>query len=81
LGFLEQVAEDEERCEEDQRADDDLRREGQGDRDPEQADRADATWGKYTKVELSPKVKYWQEAFRNKRAAEIAAYKERAAAK
>jgi len=46
-----------------------------------QADRADATWNKYTKVELSPKVKYWQEAFRSKRASEIAAYKERTAAK
>jgi nicotinic acid phosphoribosyltransferase len=42
-----------------------------------QADRADATWGQYTKVELSPKVKGWQEAFRAKRETEVAAYKAR----
>lgn len=45
-----------------------------------QADRTDATWGKYTKVELSPKVKAWQDGFRAKRTAEIAWAKQRLAA-
>lgn len=38
-----------------------------------QADRADATWSKYKTVELSPKVAFWQQAFREKRDVEIAA--------
>ena len=39
----------------------------------EQADRADATWGRYKRVELSPRVKESLERFRAMRAAEIAA--------
>ena len=41
-----------------------------------QARRADETWGKYKGFELSPQVSAWQEAFRAKRAAEIASAKE-----
>ena len=42
-----------------------------------QADRAEATWGRYQKVELSPLVRDWQERFRVMRAREIAAVRER----
>jgi nicotinic acid phosphoribosyltransferase len=37
----------------------------------EQADRADRTWGRYGRLELSPKVREWQERFRAMRAEEI----------
>jgi nicotinic acid phosphoribosyltransferase len=36
-----------------------------------QAARANATWGKYTKVELSPLVKSWMEQFQSMRATEV----------
>lgn len=45
-----------------------------------QADRTDATWSKYTRVELSPKVKAWQNGFRAKRELEIGLAKARLAA-
>lgn len=48
---------------------------------PTQANRADATWGKYDKFVLSPQVASWQEAYRAKRRAEIAAAQKRLAAK
>src|SRR5262249_46263241 len=42
----------------------------------EQADRADRTWGKYRRVELSPKVREWQERYQAMRAAEVAQSRE-----
>jgi nicotinic acid phosphoribosyltransferase len=44
---------------------------------PEQADRADRTWGRYTKWELSPLVREYQERFQQMRAQEVAAARER----
>jgi nicotinic acid phosphoribosyltransferase len=43
----------------------------------EQADRADRTWGRYKRVDLSPKVGEWQERFRTMRAQEVAAARKR----
>lgn len=45
----------------------------------EQADRADRTWGKYARWELSPLVREHQQRFQAMRAAEIAAARERLA--
>jgi hypothetical protein len=45
----------------------------------EQGYRADRTWGKYRRVELSAKVHEWQERFRAMREEEIAAAWERLA--
>jgi nicotinic acid phosphoribosyltransferase len=44
-----------------------------------QADRADRTWGRYRRVELSEKVHAWQERFRAMRACEVAAARQRLA--
>ncbi len=44
---------------------------------PTQADRADATWNRYHRWELSPRVQEWQERFRAMREREIAAVRER----
>jgi nicotinic acid phosphoribosyltransferase len=43
----------------------------------EQADRADCTWGKYTRWELSPKISDYQQRFQAMRAEEIAAARQR----
>ncbi len=43
----------------------------------EQADRADRTWGRYKRWELSEKVRGWQERFQAMRRQEVAAAKER----
>jgi nicotinic acid phosphoribosyltransferase len=43
----------------------------------EQADRADRTWGRYRRVELSEKVAEYQERFRAMRAREVAAARRR----
>ena len=43
----------------------------------EQADRADRTWGRARRVELSPKVREYQQRFNAMRAAEVAGAKER----
>lgn len=43
----------------------------------DQAKRAKETWGKYTKVELSPKVADWMKRFGEKRVQEVAAAKAR----
>lgn len=45
----------------------------------EQADRADRTWGRYRRVELSPNVREWQERFNAMRAREVAAARQRLA--
>jgi len=45
----------------------------------EQADRADRTWGRYKRVELSAKVHEYQERFRAMREREVAAARERMA--
>jgi nicotinic acid phosphoribosyltransferase len=47
----------------------------------EQANRADLTWGRYRRVELSPKVHEYQERFRAMRSREIKAAKERLASR
>ena len=44
---------------------------------PEQADRADRTWGRYQKMELSPTVGKWMERFQQMRAEEIEAARSR----
>jgi nicotinic acid phosphoribosyltransferase len=44
----------------------------------EQADRADRTWGRYRRCELSDKVRTYQERFREMRNREVAAARERA---
>jgi nicotinic acid phosphoribosyltransferase len=46
-----------------------------------QADRADATWGRYKKWELSKQVRAWQEQFQAMRQREVAAARTRMAAK
>jgi hypothetical protein len=43
----------------------------------EQADRADRTWGKYKRFELSEKVRGYQQRFEAMRAREVAAARER----
>lgn len=43
----------------------------------QQADRGDATWGKYKKFVLSPLVQEWQERFQAMRAAEVAGAQKR----
>jgi hypothetical protein len=43
----------------------------------EQADRADQTWGRYKRVELSPKIGGYMERFRKMREQEIATVKQR----
>ncbi len=43
----------------------------------EQADRADRTWGRYTRWELSPTVRGYQERFRAMREQEVTAARER----
>jgi nicotinic acid phosphoribosyltransferase len=45
----------------------------------EQADRADRTWGRYKRVELSPKVHEWQQQYRAMRQDETAAARRRVA--
>src|SRR5262249_20553975 len=45
----------------------------------EQADRADRTWGRYRRVELSGKVHEYQERFRHMREREVVAARERLA--
>jgi nicotinic acid phosphoribosyltransferase len=45
----------------------------------EQADRADRTWGRYTRWELSQKIHYYQDRFRAMRDREIAAVRARLA--
>lgn len=43
----------------------------------EQADRADRTWGRYRRWELSPRVQEWADRFRAMRASEVAAARRR----
>jgi hypothetical protein len=43
----------------------------------EQADRADRTWGRYRRVELSPKVREYQQRFQAMREREVAAARAR----
>jgi len=43
----------------------------------EQADRADRTWGRYKRWELSPKVREYQERFRAMKTREVAEAKKR----
>jgi nicotinic acid phosphoribosyltransferase len=43
----------------------------------EQADRADRTWRRYKRMELSPKVREWQERFRAMRGQEVAGARKR----
>lgn len=43
----------------------------------EQADRADRTWGRYHRVELSPRIREYMERFRAMRASEVQAARER----
>jgi nicotinic acid phosphoribosyltransferase len=43
----------------------------------EQADRADRTWGRYKRMELSPKIANYMERFNEMRAREIAAARQR----
>jgi nicotinic acid phosphoribosyltransferase len=45
----------------------------------DQADRADRTWGRYTRWEPSPKVRDWRDRFRAMREHEVAAARERLA--
>ena len=45
----------------------------------EQADRADRTWGRYKRWELSPMVHEYQDRFRSMRAREVAEAKARLA--
>ncbi len=45
----------------------------------EQAARADRTWGRYKRLELSPRVADWQERYRAMREREVAAARERLA--
>jgi nicotinic acid phosphoribosyltransferase len=45
----------------------------------EQADRADRTWGRYKRVELSPKVREYQQRFQAMREREVTAAQERLA--
>jgi nicotinic acid phosphoribosyltransferase len=47
----------------------------------EQADLADRTWGRYKRVELSPKVLEWQERFRAMREREVTAARSRIGAR